>query len=238
MALQTTEKWKTLIKQSNTSRKYKFIINGTEYGDDSEVEHSVNSGLFEELGIGGTACAQLQLSLFADNIPRAAEIHRYVCIVNNSTGEQSEWLPAGIFWTNRRSCEDGYWRIEAFDVMRRAETAWNPDQSLHFPMAMDTAAEILAALIGTSLDPRTEVSHNYTIDYPASIEDDENGENYTIRQVLQWIAAAHAGNWIVTGEGKLLLVGIGTEPEETFLIVDEHGQPINLGGVVLFHDND
>ena len=57
------------------------------------------------------------------------------------------------------------------------------------------------------------------------------GDYYSIRQELQWIAAAHGGNWIITGEGKLLLVPLLSMPEETSRLVTEYGDAITLGGV-------
>ena len=233
MAQQTSELWKTLWRTKNTHKEYGFDINGIWYGPEAEVSHSVDNGLFEEFGIGNAACAQLSLSVFADNIPRAATIRRYIHLVN---GEQvSEWLPAGVFFTNRRTEDDGYWTVEAFDAMRKADIPWDPDQSLRFPFPMDKAVREFARIMGVEIDSRTYVNPAYTIDYPAT--DPESGEpadnNYTIRQELQWIAAAHGGNWIMTGEGKLLLVPLGGEPEETRYLVTEHGDAIVMGGVSL-----
>lgn len=229
MAQTTSELWKTLWRTKNTRREYKFDINGVEYGPEQEVSHTVDNGLWEEFGIGNAACAKLTISFFADNVPRAATIKRYVRLVN---GEQaSEWLPAGVYFTNRRSVEDDYWTVEAFDVMRKAETPWEPDQSLEFPLTMPDAVNEFCRLMGCELDPRTVLNPAYTIDYPTSDPESDTGDYYSIRQELQWIAAAHGGNWMVTGEGKLLLVPLGGEPEETHHLVSEYGDAITFGGV-------
>lgn len=233
MAQQTSELWKKLWRMSGTVREYQFDINGVIYGPDVEVSHSVDNGLFEEFGIGNAACAQLSMSLLADNIPRAATIKRYIRLVND--GQVSEWLPAGVFFANRRSEDGGYWTIEAFDAMRKADTPWEPDQNLNFPLPMDEAVREFARIMDVEIDPRTSVSHAYTIDYPATDPDNDEpiDNNCTIRQELQWIAAAHGGNWIITGEGKLYLVPLGGEPEETHYLVTEHGDAIVIGGVRL-----
>ena len=233
MAQQTSELWKTLWRTKNTHKEYSFDINGIWYGPEAEVSHSVNNGLFEEFGIGNAACAQLSLSVFADNIPRAATIKRYIRLVN---GEQvSEWLPAGVFFVNRRTEDDGYWTIEAFDAMRKADMPWDPDQALKFPLSMDRAVAEFARIMGVEIDPRTHINSAYTVDYPATDPESEESadNNYTIRQELQWIAAAHGGNWIMTGEGRLLLAPLGGEPEETHYLVTEHGDAIVMGGVRL-----
>lgn len=231
MALKTSELWKELIKKRTTKREYQFDINGTIYGPEAEVSHSVDNGLYQEFGIGNASCAKLTLSLLAENIPRGATIKRYVRLVNG--GQTSEWLPGGVYFINRRSVQDGYWQIEAFDVMRKADCAWEPDKSIEFPLAMDKAVDIFCEIIGAELDERTAINPEYTIGYPASSPENGNGYYYSIRQELQWIAAAHGGNWIVTAEGKLLLVPLGGEPEETSYLVTEYGQPIQIGSVIL-----
>ena len=229
MAQQTSALWKTLFRTPGTTREYQFDIAGTIYGPESEVSHSVDSGLYEQFGIGNASTAKLTVSLYADTIPRSAIIKRYIRLRNGA--RVSEWLPNGVFFTNRRSEEDGYWTIEAFDAMRKAEQSWEPDQSLNFPMSMPDAAAEFARIMGVEIDQRTKLNSAYTIDYPASDPESETGDYYSIRQELQWIAAAHAGNWIITGEGKLLLVPLLSIPPETNYLVTEYGAAITLGGV-------
>ena len=221
MAQTTSELWKTLWRTKGTTKEYGFDINGVWYGPEAEVEHSVDSGLYEEFGIGNATIAQLSISLYADDIPYGATIKRYIRLKN---GDQvSEWLPKGIFFANRRAEDDGYWTIEAFDSMRKAENVWEPDQSLEFPLSMPDAVAEFARIMDVEVDPRTSLNTAYTIDYPAN--------DYTIRNELCYIAAAHAGNWIVTDEGKLLLVPLLSIPEETNYLVTEYGSAITFGGV-------
>lgn len=229
MAQQTSALWKELRRTRGTTREYAFNVNGVWYGPDVEVTHSVDGGLYEQFGIGNANAAHLTLSLFADNIPRAATIKRYIRLVNGA--QVTEWLPKGVFFTNRRSVEDGYWTIEAYDAMRKAEVPWEPDQSLNFPLPMPEAVAEFARIMGVEIDSRTVLNPSYTIDYPASDPNSETGDYYTIRQELQWIAAAHAGNWIMTGEGKLLLVPLFSAPDETNYLVTEYGSVITFGGV-------
>ena len=221
MAQETSSLWKALLRTKGTKKEYQFDINGTIYGPEREVEHSVDAGLYEEFGIGNAATAKLTLKLYADSVPRAATIRRYVRLKNGS--QATEWLPKGVFFTNRRSEEDGQWTVEAFDAMRKAERVWTPDQSLTFPMTAPNAVAEIARIMQVQVDPRTQLDPSYTIDYPA--------HDYTLRDELRFIAAAHAGNWVVTGEGKLLLVPLLSVPPETFYLVTEYGEPITFGGV-------
>lgn len=224
MAQQTSALWKTLWKMRGTVREYGFDIAGKWYGPEDEVTHKVDTGLFEEFSIGNAATAQITVSFYADNVPRAATIKRYIRLKNGS--QVSEWLPKGVFFTNRRSEDEGYWTIEGFDSMRKSERVWEPSQSLVFPMTMPDAVKEFARIMGVEIDPRTQLNPSYTIDYPAN--------EYTIRDELQFIAAAHAGNWIVTDEGKLLLRPLFSIPDETSVLVTEHGEAIILGSVGIY----
>lgn len=220
MAQTTSELWKTLWRTRNTVKEYRFEINGVEYGPEEEVEHTYSNGIFEDFGFGNAYTASLTLSLFTDNVPRAATIKRYIRLRN---GDQvSEWLPKGTFFTNTRSDDDGYWTIEAYDSMRKSEVVWTPDQSLEFPLSMPAAADEFARILGVELDQRTVLNANYTIDYPAN--------DYTIRNELCFIAAAHGGNWIITDENKLYLVPLLSAPAETNYLVEEYGDAITFGG--------
>ncbi len=221
MAQTTSALWKTLLTLPNTQREFGFQINGVWYGPEAEVEHSVEHMLYEEFSFGNATIASLNLSLFAEEIPRSATIKRYIRLKNGV--QTSEWLPKGIFFTNRRSVDDGYWTIEAFDAMRKADVVWQPDPSLSFPMAMPAAVAEFARIMGVEVDSRTSLNPSYTIDYPAN--------SYTIRNILQYIAAAHGGNWIISDEGKLWLVPLKSIPDEVNYLVTENGNPITFGGV-------
>lgn len=221
MAQKTSELWKNLFRMDGTVREYQFDVGGTIYGPDAEVEHSGDSGLFEDFGIGNAACAKLTISLYADDIPRGATIKRYIRLRNGDT--VSEWLPKGVFFINRRAEDDGYWTVEAFDAMRKGDVVWTPDQSFVFPMTMPDAVAEFCRIMGVKLDSRTVLNSAYTIDYPAN--------DYTIRDELRFIAAAHGGNWIMTDAGELYLVPLLDIPEETSYLVTEHGDAITFGGV-------
>lgn len=223
MAQATSAVWQSLLEMSGTLAEYRFTINGTEYSSDAEISHEVTNDLFEEFGIGGANCAMLNLEIIADNIPRGAEIKRAVRLVNGDT--VSEWLPKGTFYTNRRICDGDYWRIEAYDAMRKADSDYLPDTITDdWPKPMAEAVAEIAAAMGVEIDSRTEIDPSYMLAMPVG---------YTKRQVLAHIAAAHGGNWIISDTGKLYLVPLLSFPAETRLLVTERGRSITLGGVRL-----
>lgn len=216
-----TVEWNELWDKSGTQAVYTYLIGGAEYGPESEISHKISSELYGEMGIGNASCAKLDLTLYAESIPRGAKIEVFCQLVNGT--DTSEKKRKGVFWANRRAEEDGVWTIEAYDVMRKAEKVWTPRQSLTFPMTMPDAVEELASLMGCEIDARTALNRAYAVDYPAN--------DTTIRQELQYIAAAHGGNWIVTGEGKLLLVPLLSMPPETHYLINEKGRTVTFGGV-------
>lgn len=221
MGQTTSALWRELLHAPGTEREYKFDVAGTEYGKDAEVSHSVESQLFEEFGIGNACCATLKLAVIADNIPRAATIKRYLRLVNGT--QATAWIPKGVFFTNKRSRDDDYWEVEAYDAMRKADVVWEPSNSLTFPMSMSTAVNLFCQMMGVNLDKRTVLNSAYTIDYPAN--------DYTVRNELCFIAAAHGGNWIITDAGELLLVPLLSMPAETNYLITEYGDAITFGGV-------
>lgn len=220
MAQQTSSLWKTLLRDRNTEKEYAFDINGVWYGPEAETSHSVDASLFEAFGIGNAMSAALSLSLYAEEIPRGAVIKRYVRLVNGS--QTSEWLPKGEFFVNRRVSEDGFWTLEAYDAMLKADITWTPRPGLTFPCTMEAAAQDIALSMEMELDERN-VFLPYTMDaYP-------EGE-YMRRDALRDIAAAHGGNWIISDAGKLRLIPLISFPAETSYLVTEHGDAILFGG--------
>lgn len=232
MAQTTSELWADLWSRG-ARKEYQFDVNGTIYGEDDEVSHAVEHALFDELGIGNATIGKLTYTFFADTVPKGATIKRYVRLVKGD--EVSEWLPAGVFFTNRRSVEDDEWTVEAFDAMRKAEVVWEPDQSLEFPMTAPDAVAEFCRIMDVELDERTELDESIMLDYPS--------DSYTIRNGLEYVAAAHGGNFIITPSGALRLVPL--IPSETLheigddlMSVKDNGLRDAISRVTLWVDDE
>lgn len=215
-----SELWTTLRQTKGTEAEYRFFVNDVEYGPDAEVSHNVENKLFETFGIGNAFGATLKLELYAPDIPKGATVRRECRLVN---GEQaSEWIPKGTFYIVSRGEEDGLWNIKASDAMRKAEKVWEPLSDDPFPMPMSEAVAYACSVMGVELDNRSVIP-NRTVDYPAN--------DMTFRQLLEYVAAAGLGNFIITDENKLRLVPLLSVPEPTSYLVDNYGNPITFGGV-------
>lgn len=198
--------------------EYKVVIDTTEYTDADIKSGNIERPLFDELGIGNACMAMLKIVFKKKStIPKMSKIVPYALV-------GTEWEQLGVFYLDERSVKPtGVMTIVAYDSMLKADKVWVPDQSLEFPMPMNSAVNAIADAIGIEVDPRTSVSSTYTIDYPAN--------DYTLRDVLKYIAVANGGNWIITREDKLLLVPlVGSMPPETYYLIDELGDTITFGG--------
>ena len=225
----TSDLYKSLLQNPDHEKEIKMVIAGVEYGMDNIVSCSTSGGLFSEPGIGNCASRQIDLEVFpVGTIPRQAKIQAFVRLVY---GEQaSEWIPKGVFFisTRKRNKLTGTLTITGYDAMLKAEQTWltSDYDTETWPMTQTDAVSDIAGRIGVAVDSRTVLSEEYPVEYPVG----ENGD-LTMREVLSGIAVSNAGNWIITDDGKLRLIGYGDIPNETNLLVTEHGEAILFGGV-------
>ena len=223
---QTSATYQALIADPGARKEVRVTVAGVLYEQGQIVSLSTRACLFAEdtMTVGGAIAKEINLALVNPGIiPRMAEIVPAYRLVKGS--QASEWVQKGIYYIDTRSTDEltGVLTIHGYDAMLRAEQVWEPDQSLTFPMTMRSAAQEIARLMGVSIDPRTVLSTAYTGDYPAN--------EYTLRDVLRYIAVAHAGNWIITDAGQLRLVTFGEIPPETNYLISEQGDAITFGGV-------
>lgn len=223
---QTSETYRALLRDPGSRKEIQVTISGSTYGEDRIISLATRAALFPEdtLSIGGAIAKEIDLALISPGtIPRTAEIVPSYRLVKGT--QASEWIQKGIYYIDTRTVDavTGVLSIHGYDAMLRAEQVWEPNQSLSFPMTMLAAAQAIAQVMGVSIDPRTHLSTAYMVDHPAN--------DYTLRDVLRYIAAAHAGNWIMTDTGQLRLVTVSEIPPETNYLITEYGDAITLGGV-------
>lgn len=200
--------------------EYKVEIGGEAYAMDELMAVSITQPLFEKFSVGNACAAELTVEFIPHgSVPRMAKIVPY-CRENDAV----TWAKLGEFFLDERSRNGIVLKLTAYDAMLKAGLVWEPDQSLTFPMPMPDAVNIFCNLMGVELDSRTVLNSAYTIDYPAN--------DYTVRDILRYIAAAHGGNWIITADGKLLLVPLfDGMPGETNYLITESGSSITFGDV-------
>lgn len=203
--------------------EFKFDIAGVEYTHDDIVSARIHQPLFQTFGAGNACSAEMSITVFPKaTIPRMAKIIAYGKAVN-----EDKWTRIGVFYTDTRSSEIyGTSRIttlNAFDAMLMTEQVYQPEgETGEWPRLAASVLSDISTRTKIEVDERTALK-SYYIDYP---------NEYTMREMLCHIAAAHGGNWIITAQGKLLLVPLFTSaPLESNYLVYDDGSPLLFGDV-------
>ena len=120
--------------------------------------------------------------------------------------------------------------IDGFDYRRILST-----RIIHHP----SIAEMMG--IGVNAETVATINKNYIVPFVCSFDYDEQtgevtntilkGTTMTCRELLQTIAAAYCGNFIIDEFGELKLVRFPNFETERGVIVTGAGQPITFGGV-------
>ena len=191
----------------------KISINGNEMTEDKILSLSKDRpGMTGSTPtVGGAVCSTKQMTIInpAFEIPERAEIKVYVR-ARNAT-QTSEWLPSGTYYIDTRvrgATDSGIdtLTINAFDSMIKTESDY-PDTNHDWPYLDKLVVAEIAQTIGVSVDSRT--NGNLTVDYMVNPPVGE-----VMREVLEHIAAANCGNFVITAENKLLFVPLlGLDPE-------------------------
>lgn len=137
---------------------------------------------------------------------------------------ESGWLIQGVYNINTRdSSIDFQLSIEGLDRMSAAEADFPPLENVSWP-ALDTrVVRAIATAMNVELDGNTlpVMNRGYRIPTPT---------NYSMREVLGYLATMYCGNFIITKDGKLLLLQLNNLPEETNYLVTTAGDFITIGG--------
>jgi len=173
---------------------------GSGYGENMLITVQTNTGTFsgEFPSVGNAIAGEISLSMYKPTgvIERMAKVSPWIRLVGED--EESEWIQKGTFYIDTREYEeDGHGNIvmtiHGYDAMLKAEEDFPMDASIFdltgFATDIDVV-EFIANKIGISVDPRTydDMDQGYVIPRPLG---------YTMREVLKYIAAMYAGNFII-----------------------------------------
>lgn len=169
-------------------------------GDLFEVTTAGSLFASETLSFGGCVSRTITVRLNPTDaiIPRMARIIPSVRLLNGSRA--SEWIPKGVFYIDTRETDrsTGILTLTGYDAMLKAEADYIGTGDVgEWPRTMDSVASEIAGMMGVTIDSRTGLEGGYMMELPSG---------YTMREILGYIAAANAGNWIMTDEGKLRMI--------------------------------
>lgn len=201
--------------------EYRVKIDDVFYGMDSLMSGKIKQPLFDKFGVGLACCAQLDLKYRIGALPEPSKGAK-VIPQYRIRGSSNTWTQLGIFYIDLRSTRNGTKTLICYDSMMKADIDFYMS-AIRWPALMYVLAEECASQMGVSIDPRTVLNRKYTIEKPV--------ESVPTRTLLQYIASANGGNWIITAVGKLLLVPLfSSMPPETSYLITEYGNNIVIGG--------
>lgn len=228
--MQSTSATYNSLLAADAPKEVKAVIAGVTYGQDKIVSAVSHAALMDKPDMVGS-CVAKELNLVLrdpDTIPRMAEIQMYFRLNDGTT--YSEWIPKGTYYIDTRDQDTfGILTIDAFDAMLKTEQSYtNSGEQGTWPKTDLQVVNAICTRIGVTLDPRTTgiLTAGYRVQYPGY------GDGaYTMREVLGYIGAMYAGNWIITDQNTLRLLVLGDIPAETTnLLVTQNGEYILVGG--------
>jgi hypothetical protein len=212
----TSALYKTIFADPAHVVEWKITVNGTDYTGDKIAAASGGGDSRPKLGralmsgseptVGECIAATFSCAIFeaSSAVPRMATVvPSYRLVLGSSV---SEWITLGTFYIDVRQVdkESGALQLNCYDRMLVADGAGGATYADltgfdEWPQSMSAVAAEIASIMGISVDARTSIhtGTGYMVDYP---------NDYSMREVLGFIAAAHAGNWTITPANTLRLV--------------------------------
>lgn len=224
------------------AKEVRMDVAGVSYysSEDTIISLSTHRRLFDGApSVGNCYIGELDAEFYPKGtVPRNAAVVPYV----RESGAET-WTQKSAFHIYSRSTdkETGVLSLMCYDALFRTEESFTRagDQG-EWPRTDVSVAEEIAARIGTTLSAatRTLMTKGYLVQYPGIALEDGTPQYsadgaLSMREVLGYVGAMYAGNWIVNNAGELHLAGLGDIPPETHYLIEEGGGAILLGGVRL-----
>lgn len=191
-----------------------------------EVKTSQHLFTDDKPAVGCCVSAEIDVTMVKPTayIERMSSIKPYIRACNDT--QQSEWIPKGVFYIDTRDedASTGEIVFHGYDAILKTENDFPTAGDIGiWPKTDIETVQYIAGLIEVDIDPRTVeiMQRGYLIQYPAG---------YSQREILSYIAAAYAGNFTMTDEGKLRLVRLNEIGVETHYLVENNGYVITFGG--------
>lgn len=196
--------WETLLSGPHIT-EYKYVIDGvTYYGSDMQEAPTILKPLMDKPAIGRCCSGTLSMTLRTRPdilIPKAASVNAYCRLTSQDGSVTTAWVEQGHYYISKRGKNARLLDITCRDGMLKAsDTYLDKTQFDEWPVPMSDVVDEIAEIMGVSLDSRNDIKtgSQFVVDRP--------NEDTLMIEVLSNIAAAHAGNFIMTEKGELRLV--------------------------------
>ena len=219
-----------IVERNNYSSRTFVSINDVEYTEhDLFRVHTTHNVFGDNPTVGKALVGEIDITMRNPDvtIPAMASIKPNVQLYDD-VEESDVRIPKGTFFIDTREVIEGSNQLvlHGYDSMLKAENYYT-GSSLEWPAAARPVLNEISSIIGVELDDRTKEvfpssDTSAVVQYPA---------NYTMREVLGYIASMKCGNFIMSNQNKLLFIGINELPPETNLLITEAGDRIVFGDV-------
>jgi len=194
---QVSDLFKQYAGQSDRTMDVKVNIQGTDYTGSSVIEFEIEDSavLDEAFAIGTVIPSKLSLSILtSDDIVSNAVIKPYI-MFKGSNGN-TEWIPLGEYYIDSRKYLNKVYSFTCYDKLILAEQSFK--SSLIYPKTMKNVLEEICTQLGLTLDDGTLIDGSYMIPYKS--------DEYTIRDMLSYIASAHGCSCRLKKDGKISFI--------------------------------
>lgn len=219
-----------IIANDNHLFETKLVIAGVTYEEDVLFDVTTSHNVFNKQTpvVGCAVAGEIDVTMISPtvSIPKMAMLQPYV---RATDGEQySEWIPKGTYFIDTRDVTHNsngldVLTIHGYDSMLKLEKDYPSDSVHNYPILDYEMVEHLAVSIGMVIDARTYERMDKGYRFPLPL-------GYSGREMLGFIAASYAGNFVITDENKLLLIRLQDLPPETNYLITESGDAILFGG--------
>lgn len=199
--------------------EYRYTINGLSYtGSDIQGTPMIERPLMTAPVVGRCCSGTLSINVrqrAGTPIPKAAAVVVQCRLAATDSALVTGWVDLGHYWISSRS---GHGEVTLFNcrdgMMMAGQTYADKTRFSEWPITMSQAVNEIASIMGVEVDPRTIIRSgvDYVVGYPS--------DDTIMTEILQSIAAAHAANWIMTPEGKLLLLPYPDTSETPAQVID------------------
>jgi hypothetical protein len=222
-----SELFKMLVGLSDREFDVKVEIDGNEYLDNQIIEFNIEDNLVlsEEFTIGTVIASKFNLSIETSrDIPVNAKVIPYIRLTGITwekaqilwseadwdwADTNSEWVKLGEFYIDSRDFHDNVYRFSCLDALITAQTDF--DTSLVYPETMQNVFDEILDTLDLEADSSVEIDTSYEIPY------EPDGEDFTYRDILSYIASSNSSSIKITKEGKVGFVKFNTDAEPTEL---------------------
>ena len=187
-----SEMFQRLVQNPMREFDTKVIINGVEHGSNEVVEWNIVETITESESytIGNAIPTKFELKIYTQSIfPTNAEMKPYIRLID------TEWIPLGVFYVDsRKESEGGIWEFVCYDKLMQANQPWETE--LYLPASMSQVVQEICDVLEIQLAPDTSLMFEVPL----------MTHEFTMRQVIGYIAACHGANAKINRNGELAFI--------------------------------